>query len=100
MRSPAPLGDVFKEFENRETGYMDIVLDCITDRADVALRLEREQREAMKNTPLYKYPASYARENNELDTYRASNKANTACKEAIEKQSPRITLKTVCIRAV
>ncbi len=85
LKSPAPLDDVFKEFENRETGYMDIVLDCITDRADTVLRVEREQREAMKNTPVYKYPASYARENNELDTYRASNKANTACKEAIEK---------------
>ena len=36
-------------------------------------------------TPVYRYPASYARENNELELYRASNKANTACKEAIEK---------------
>ncbi|HRS64331.1 MAG TPA: DUF3849 domain-containing protein [Spirochaetia bacterium] len=84
LKSPSPLGDVFKEFENRETGYMEIVLDCITDRADAMLQTEREQREAMKTTPVYKYPASYARENDELEVYRASNKANIACKEAIE----------------
>ena len=35
-------------------------------------------------TLLYKYPAAYARENNELEQYRASYKANAACKEAIE----------------
>jgi len=84
LKSPSPLADVFKDFENRETGYMDIVLDCITARADDVLRDEREQREAMRNTPVYKYPASYARENNELEVYRASNKANTVCKEAIQ----------------
>lgn len=84
LKSPSPLGDVFKDFENRETGYMDIVLDCITARADDVLRDEREQREALRNTPLYKYPASYARENGELEVYRASNKANLACKAAIE----------------
>jgi len=39
----------------------------------------------MKDIPVYKFPAAYARENNELELYRTSNKANTACKEAIEK---------------
>ena len=39
----------------------------------------------MDKTPVYKYPASYAKENGELELYRASNKANVACKEAIEK---------------
>jgi len=39
----------------------------------------------MKDIPVYKFPADYARENNELELYRASNKANTACKEEIEK---------------
>ena len=38
----------------------------------------------MKDIPLYKYPASYAREHDELADYRASNKANMACKQAIE----------------
>ena len=39
----------------------------------------------MDKTPVYKYPASYARENDELELYRASSKANVACKEAIEQ---------------
>ena len=41
----------------------------------------------MKDIPVYRFPAAYARENNELELYRASSKANTACKEAIEKAS-------------
>ena len=39
----------------------------------------------MKNIPVYRFPAEHARENGELELYRASNNANTACKEAIEK---------------
>ena len=38
----------------------------------------------MKNIPVYKHTAAYAREHTELAAYRASNQANTACKEAIE----------------
>ena len=38
----------------------------------------------MKDVPVYKYPASHAQEHDELAAYRASNQANTACKEAIE----------------
>lgn len=39
----------------------------------------------MKDIPVYRFPGAYARENGELELYRASNKANAACKEAIEK---------------
>ena len=39
----------------------------------------------MKDVPIYKYPASHAQEHDELNAYRASNKANMACKEAIEE---------------
>ena len=38
----------------------------------------------MKNIPVYKHTAAYAREHTELAAYRASNQANAACKEAIE----------------
>ncbi|MFA0814548.1 MAG: DUF3849 domain-containing protein [Anaerofustis sp.] len=38
----------------------------------------------MDKTPVYKYPAVYARENDELEQYRVSYKANVACKNAIE----------------
>ena len=39
----------------------------------------------MKDVLVYKYPASHAQEHDELNAYRASNKANMACKEAIEE---------------
>ena len=35
-------------------------------------------------TPVYPYSAAYARGHGELDAYRASHKANVACKQAIE----------------
>lgn len=38
----------------------------------------------MNTIPLYKYPAVYARENDELEQYRASHKANIACRDAID----------------
>jgi len=38
----------------------------------------------MNTIPIYKYPAAYAREHDELEQYRASYKANVACKNAIE----------------
>ena len=84
LKSPSPLGDVYKEFENRETGYMDVVLDSIRERANGVIQMEREQRQALLNTPVYKYPASYARENGELEIYRASHKANITCRDAID----------------
>ena len=37
----------------------------------------------MDKTPLYKYPGDYAREHDEIEQYRASHKANVACKDAI-----------------
>ena len=38
----------------------------------------------MKDIAVYRYPSSHAHEHGELDLYRASQKANLACKEAIE----------------
>lgn len=84
MNSPTPLKDIFAEFESRETGYMDTVLDCVTDRANAVMQVEAAQRQALLDTPVYKYPAAYAREHGELEQYRASHKANMACKDAIE----------------
>ena len=36
--------------------------------------------------PLYRYPASYAREHGEREQYRASYQANIACRDMIEKE--------------
>lgn len=41
LKSPSPLADVFKDFEKRETGYMDIVWDTLECRADKAMKREQ-----------------------------------------------------------
>ena len=81
MESSSPVTDVFRDFEKLETGHMDTVWDCLENRADSILE---DQRRAPRETPVYPYPASYAQEHGELEQYRASNRANAACKKAIE----------------
>ena len=81
MKSPSPLADVFQDFEKRETDHMETIWDCLESRADTILE---EQRRTLRETPVYPDPASYAQEHGELEQYRASNRANIACKEAIE----------------
>ena len=77
LASPSPLADAYREFEKRETGYMDVVRDSIESRAEAALDAQRE-------LSVYRHSAAYAREHGELDQYRTSQRANIACKEAIE----------------
>lgn len=77
LASASPLDDVYQVFSKIETSYMDIVRECIETQADAQLLAQRE-------TPLYQQSASYAREHGELEQYRASHKANIACKETIE----------------
>ena len=63
LASPSPLADVYKEFADRETSYMDVVRDSIEQRAEAALDAQRE-------LPLYRHDAAYAREQGDLDLYR------------------------------
>lgn len=46
LRSPCPLEDVYKEFQEQETGYMDTIRDSIETRADTVIKrnLSRESR--------------------------------------------------------
>ncbi len=84
LKSPSPLGDIFKEFEQRETDYMDNVFDSMVCRADAVIEAEAEKRRVLLGMPVYPYPADHALEHGELEQYRASHEANVACKEAIE----------------
>ena len=77
LASASPVDDVFQVFSGIETSYMDIVRESIETQADALLLAQREM-------PVYRQPASYAREHGELEQYRASLKANIACKDAIE----------------
>lgn len=82
LKSPSPLADVYKAWENTETTHMDDVRSVIENRADDVVR---DERNALLHTPVYLQSGAHARENNELDVFRASYKANVACKEALEK---------------
>lgn len=46
LRSPCPLEDIFKDFRDRETGYMDTVREAIESRADAVIKRDnaRESR--------------------------------------------------------
>lgn len=48
------------------------------------VRMEQEAV-LMAESPLYRYPASYAKEHDELPLYRQSYQANVACKKALEE---------------
>lgn len=76
LASPSPLDDIFKEFQNLETDYMDTIRTCIETRSDDMCKAQRE-------LPIYPDSVTYAQEHEELGAYFDSQKANTACRDAI-----------------
>lgn len=41
LKSPCPLEEVFKDFRDRETDYMDVVRDTIESRADKIIKRDK-----------------------------------------------------------
>lgn len=80
LQSPTPLEDIYKALDKWDVNMMADIIECIESRADAVIAANRLQSEI----PLYPHPASFAREQGELEQCRASNKANIACKKAIE----------------
>ena len=81
LSSPAPLDEIFRDFEQIEGDHMDIIRGCIETRAKDILE---EQRLALLQLPVYRHTAAYAREHGELDAWRTSHRANVDCRVAIE----------------
>lgn len=77
---PAPLADVYQKWSGVETRHMEDIRDVIEELADTRAK----DRDAARFIPLYRRSGAYAREHGELDDFRASRKANEACREAIE----------------
>ena len=77
LLSLSPMAILYDKFSDLETGYMDTIRDSIEDTA-------RDEAKRLKELPVYPYPADHAREQGELDVYRASFRANVSCKDAIE----------------
>lgn len=84
LKSPGPLGDIFKEFESRETDYMDTVFESMVSRADSLIKEEMVQEWEVRWLLVYHQNMEYAEEHGAVEQYRASHAANVACKEAIE----------------
>ena len=81
LASFSPLADIYRDWSKQDNPrYMESISDTIEGRADDLIRQEDE----LRKSPVYKYPADYARENGELEQYRLSNKANIACKREID----------------
>lgn len=60
-----------------------VFCDCMVD--GMRQEMMRETRKELDRTQVYRHTFGYARENGEMDAFRASMKENIACKEAIEK---------------
>lgn len=83
LEASTPLSDVYQDLLNRD-GHMNNVRACIEELAEGLLKAHREA--AIRATPFYQHSYAYAREHGELEAYRASRKANIACKDAIEAE--------------
>lgn len=81
LDSPSPLAEIFHDFEKIEGDHMETIRECIESRANKNIEA---QREALRNLPVYIFSATFAKEHGELETYRASFRANVDCKNAIE----------------
>ena len=77
LLSPSPMAILYDKFSDLETGYMDTIRDSIEDTA-------KDEAKKLRDLPVYPYHADHAREQGELDAYRASFRANVSCKDAIE----------------
>lgn len=77
LLSPSPMAILYDKFSDLETGYMDTIRGSIEDTA-------KDEAKKLRDLPVYPYPADHAREQGELDVYRASFRANVSCKDAIE----------------
>jgi len=81
LSSPSPVSDVYQDFANMETGYMDTLRECMENLANAIREAQREKTRAI---PLYKESIMYAKEHGEIDVFRASHEANISCRDAIE----------------
>lgn len=84
LNAEHPLELIYQAFDGQNPGYMDAIQNCVEQEAQKAREHQAQEQRTLK-APLYPYTANQARMRGELDAYRASHKANIACKEAIEK---------------
>lgn len=80
LQSTSLLEDLYKGADKIDLSVLDILQDCIENRADTILKAQQEKTQQF----VYPHSASYARENWQLEQYRESTRLNIACKDAME----------------
>ena len=80
LKSPSPLADIYRDFSKLETGHMDMVQECIENRAEAMLEKQQEEHRA---TPLYQESLGYAREHGEMEQWQTSHQQNMACRRTM-----------------
>ena len=90
LKSPCPLGDIFKEFEQRETDYMDTVFDTMVCRANAVIAAEARQRPSalpgMDDRKGHSQPLD-----NDKDRSRTAQKPRQSVRENLQKAAAKQT---------
>lgn len=84
LQNSCTLDDIYKDWLNIETGYMDDIRNTIEERADIFIKQEQEKLMQYANVPIYTQNLAYAQTHNEVELMRNSYKADIACRNAIE----------------
>ena len=84
LQNSCTLDDIYKDWLNIETGYMDDIRNTIEERADIFIKQEQEKLVQFANVPIYTQNLAYAQAHNELELWKNSYKADIACRNAIE----------------
>lgn len=84
LQNSCTLEDIYKDWEKKETDYMQDIWDTIEERANIFIRQEQEKLMQFVGVPVYTQDFAYAQAHNELELMRNSYKADVACRNAIE----------------
>lgn len=84
LQNSCTLDDIYQDWLNIETDYMQDIRDTIEERANIFIRQEQEKLMQFANVPVYTQDFAYAQAHNEADLCLQSHKADVACGEAIE----------------
>lgn len=84
LQNSCTLEDIYKDWLDIETDYMQDIRDTIEERANIFIRQEQEKLMQFANVPVYNQTYNYAQAHNEADLCLQSHRADVACGEAIE----------------
>ncbi len=85
LQNSCTLDDIYQDWLNLETDYMQDIRDTIEERANIFIRQEQEKLMQFADAPVYNQTYNYAQAHNEADLCLQSHRADVACGEAIEE---------------